>query len=525
MFALALVWSASASVLPARATGVEAILGDHERAPNGLYRIVLEDGTALTTHGPDPARGHGHSIGPGDPERAPLCATDHYQHILYGRLSSQPDRYASVKPTIQASMRRINAVLNEDAIASGAMNADYKVLCDTDGSIRVDRFTASAPDFSTVVDAARAAGFTASNADYSIFFDAAPDGFCGIANVTADERLHQDNANNSGADYAVTYSNCWTNETPMHENAHNQGAVQYNAPDSTGSGWHCYDENDVMCYSPDGGDKHQNGTELICKERITFDCSYDTYFDAGPEPGEYLDGHWNLGSSLNRFIAFQPLKRPPVAAFDVSCSGLACSFTDRSTDEGGVVTWRWDFDDGHTSSTRNASHTFASSGTYTVSLTVTDVDDMSDEVAQTVDVPNHGDPDPATPNLTNGVTYSGVAAQQGGWRYVKIRVPADEQSLTVTLDGARCIGELDSDPFGIPRPPPVACDPDLDLYVRHGQRPDESEWTCRPYRIGNREECSIARPAPGYWYVGVRTDFVTPDIVRADRSFELTARY
>jgi hypothetical protein len=32
----------------------------------------------------------------------------------------------------------------------------------------------------------------------------------------------------------------------MHESAHNQGAVQYGAPNSTGTGGHCYDELDAM---------------------------------------------------------------------------------------------------------------------------------------------------------------------------------------------------------------------------------------------------------------------------------------
>ncbi len=32
---------------------------------------------------------------------------------------------------------------------------------------------------------------------------------------------------------------CWNGSTPMHENGHNQGAVQYDAPYSTGDGAHC----------------------------------------------------------------------------------------------------------------------------------------------------------------------------------------------------------------------------------------------------------------------------------------------
>jgi hypothetical protein len=91
------------------------------------------------------------------------------------------------------------------------------------------------------------------------------------------------------------------------------GAVQYGAPNSTGSGGHCWEERDVMCYSPDGGDLHQQGPVVNCEGAARFDCGYDDYFDSAPEPGEYLATHWNLGSPLNAFISFggAPPPQPP----------------------------------------------------------------------------------------------------------------------------------------------------------------------------------------------------------------------
>jgi PKD repeat protein len=63
----------------------------------------------------------------------------------------------------------------------------------------------------------------------------------------------------------------------------------------------------------------------------------------------------------------------PVADFTSSCSGLSCTFTDRSTDGDGSVTgWSWTFGDGGTSTARNPSRTYAIAGTYTVTLTITD---------------------------------------------------------------------------------------------------------------------------------------------------------
>ena len=63
----------------------------------------------------------------------------------------------------------------------------------------------------------------------------------------------------------------------------------------------------------------------------------------------------------------------PVASFTATTDLLTATFTDTSTDsDGSVVSWAWDFGDGNSSSFQNTSHTYATAGTYTVSLTVTD---------------------------------------------------------------------------------------------------------------------------------------------------------
>ena len=66
----------------------------------------------------------------------------------------------------------------------------------------------------------------------------------------------------------------------------------------------------------------------------------------------------------------------PVANFTApACTaGTACTFTDASTDNVAVTGWDWDFGDGTTphAITASPSHTYATSGTYNVKLTVTD---------------------------------------------------------------------------------------------------------------------------------------------------------
>ena len=83
--------------------------------------------------------------------------------------------------------------------------------------------------------------------------------------------------------------------------------------------------------------------------------------------GTYGRGAWRvlLGGGTGN--------QPPVAGFNHSVSGLTASFTDTSTDpDGSIASRNWDFGDGSGSTAANPSKTYASGGTYTVMLTVTD---------------------------------------------------------------------------------------------------------------------------------------------------------
>ena len=79
------------------------------------------------------------------------------------------------------------------------------------------------------------------------------------------------------------------------------------------------------------------------------------------------------GSASKRVTAGTPANLPPTATFASSCAGLECGFTDGSSDSDGSLTdWQWDFGDGSSAGEPNPSHVYASDGTYTVILTVTD---------------------------------------------------------------------------------------------------------------------------------------------------------
>ncbi|AXE23410.1 endonuclease/exonuclease/phosphatase [Streptomyces globosus] len=65
--------------------------------------------------------------------------------------------------------------------------------------------------------------------------------------------------------------------------------------------------------------------------------------------------------------------QPPTASYTSSCTALTCTLTDGSTDSDGTVVSRsWSFGNGQASTATNPTVTYASAGTYTVSLTVTD---------------------------------------------------------------------------------------------------------------------------------------------------------
>ena len=107
--------------------------------------------------------------------------------------------------------------------------------------------------------------------------------------------------------------------------------------------------------------------------------------------------------STSQSVTVTPSNQPPTAAFTRSCTGLACSFTSTSSDpDGSVASWSWTFGDGATSTAQNPSHTYATGGTYTVGLTVTDNLGATGSTSQsfTVTAPNV----PPTASFTSACT-------------------------------------------------------------------------------------------------------------------------
>jgi parallel beta-helix repeat protein len=101
----------------------------------------------------------------------------------------------------------------------------------------------------------------------------------------------------------------------------------------------------------------------------------------------------------------------PVASFSFipansTTSGIV-NFTDASYDPSGglIVAWHWDFGDGATSILRNPAHKYASAGTYTVTLTVIDSNNLTDSTSKTIVISTA-----APPSLTSALIVIAIIA-------------------------------------------------------------------------------------------------------------------
>jgi PKD repeat protein len=103
------------------------------------------------------------------------------------------------------------------------------------------------------------------------------------------------------------------------------------------------------------------------------------YDQRGPGFDRVRDGRVDIG-------AFEVQSRPPVASFTFSCNLLTCSFdASNSFDPDGTITsYAWNLGDDTTASGRTISHTYASGGYRTVTLTVTDNTGATAVQSQTV---------------------------------------------------------------------------------------------------------------------------------------------
>jgi PKD repeat protein len=135
-----------------------------------------------------------------------------------------------------------------------------------------------------------------------------------------------------------------------------------------------------------------------------------TYADASPPAHtmQFTDTSIPVaGTAITRhFWDFGQLAAQPHAQFRYTPLGLSVSFVDESTVPAGrtIASRIWSFGDGQTSAASNPTHVYASSGTYNVSLTVTDSTGATDTATTSLGVVVSGEGRPFGPfNLLIGV--------------------------------------------------------------------------------------------------------------------------
>lgn len=208
------------------------------------------------------------------------------------------------------------------------------------------------------------------------------------------------------------------------------------------------------------------------------------HFGGCPNQGVLINQIWpQVAEHFNNEIPVGdndsgPVLGRPDANFEYAMDSLVVSFTDTSSDDGNIVSRMWDFGDGQQSSQMNPVHTFAASGTYSVTLTVTDNDGLTDTHSTSITVENELDG-----MLLKGVPVEGLFGSTSDEIEFFFDVPEEARSASFKISGGSG---------------------DADLYVRYGAKPTTSSYDCRPYKSGNSETCSFSAAQAGRYYVMIR---------------------
>ena len=120
-------------------------------------------------------------------------------------------------------------------------------------------------------------------------------------------------------------------------------------------------------------------------------------------------------SAVNQAIAASGGNAMPTAAFTVASdsSSLTVDLSNASADsDGTIASFAWDFGDGQSGTDENPSHTYASAGTYTITLTVTDDGGLSNATSRVVTLasqPPSGEDDDTPQSSSGGGGSFGVS--------------------------------------------------------------------------------------------------------------------
>jgi len=151
---------------------------------------------------------------------------------------------------------------------------------------------------------------------------------------------------------------------------------------------------------------------------------FNTSFVRSDVSGDYfhpsINGQAKLAAvSWSAGYTWAPTPPPntaPTASFTHECDGLACTFTDTSSDSDGTIASRqWAFGDGTGSTEANPVRTYTAAGAYPVSLTVTDDDGASAVANATVTATSAPPPPPDPTAMWVGSLASTTSSARNAW--------------------------------------------------------------------------------------------------------------
>jgi len=163
-----------------------------------------------------------------------------------------------------------------------------------------------------------------------------------------------------------------------------------------------------------------SGSSLYWASRIDGNLRRIAFIDGAPTglakvvSGPLVDGNdWRTQAMFLGPGGPPSPNQPPTSSFTAACSGLTCFFdAGGSTDaDGSIVRYGWTFGDATTGSGESTSHTYATAGSKSVTLKVTDDDGATGAVTRQVEVSDSQQiafRDAATPFDADGVTSARV---------------------------------------------------------------------------------------------------------------------
>lgn len=277
------------------------------------------------------------AVGPGQylptAEEAPWCTNTGHRIIpVWARGGGASD--PGSPDIIRSVVRRMNAkfMLESSRSSGGARVVRMVVGCDASGQIDVPVLDASSIE---EVEAQLGRPSGAQAVKYLIF-----SGRCGYtshagsysgdyaspaASVKSSSDGSDGNLNRIYTSSAIIFGDfgcspswrIWGSHVTVHELLHAMGAAQRPAADPppfATNGSHCTDGLDVLCYEDNTGPGSYSDTRCPANgyydtpDGVPIDCGYDTYFNAAPPVGSWLDRFWNVAGEENPFLsATQPL--------------------------------------------------------------------------------------------------------------------------------------------------------------------------------------------------------------------------